>query len=280
MKLHFAEGTSYSHYGIAGIRIEDSEVVEGVEEAESSDHTFILKRSSVRTVPTLCGRTLHAEDWPVGSMAMLPAGAEWGCFPNEPYSATIFRVRESLFITAALDIINYDNIDFRYSDVGHSSISKIAESVRNMAVAGLVEKYPIMTETMCLAMAAETIKKMAPDAGARIDDVKNGLSKARKKRVLDFIEANVGRLISLSDIAAVAGLSPFHFSRSFKQSVGMSPSRYMIHRRISKAKHMLAGGVPVAQVAYECAFASQSHLTTLFKREVGITPAEYQRCAS
>lgn len=276
-KLSFAEGTEQAAFIIPGIRIHDCTRLLGVEEAESERQTLVLKRSDVRALTVSFGKSTHEGAWQRGSMVVLPSGMHWGSAPKSPYSVSIFAIDNSKFVDAAMDVIDYDNIDFRFTDVGRSGASEIAEAIRNMAVTGLAEKYPIMSETMTLALAAETIRNLSPGLSDRMMSVKNGLSVQRKRRVMDFIHDNVGNLISLSDIASVAGLSAYHFSRSFKASVGMSPSKYMIHLRIGKAKRLIAGGMPLSQVAYDCLFASQSHMTTLFRRDVGITPAEYQR---
>lgn len=105
-----------------------------------------------------------------------------------------------------------------------------------------------------------------------------GLSPRRRRRVVDYIESNLSHPISLADIAAVAALSPYHFARAFKASMGMTPVRYVWQRRIELARRMLREtGAPLVDVALACGYASQSHFTTAFKMATGVTPAAYRR---
>jgi AraC-like DNA-binding protein/quercetin dioxygenase-like cupin family protein len=83
---------------------------------------------------------------------------------------------------------------------------------------------------------------------------------------------------SLRALALVTGVTSFHLVRVFTHAVGLSPHRYLIQTRVRRARQFLASGVPSSFVAAMTGFVDQSHLTTQFKRYVGITPASYQRC--
>lgn len=85
---------------------------------------------------------------------------------------------------------------------------------------------------------------------------------------------------SLRAIAACVGVSPFHVVRTFTRATGLSPHQYLIQRRVTAARQLLAGGQPPSLVAAAVGFADQSHLTMHFKRITGITPSHYQRCVS
>jgi AraC family transcriptional regulator len=80
-------------------------------------------------------------------------------------------------------------------------------------------------------------------------------------------------------LAAEAGLSPYHFARAFKRSVGSSPHRYVLRRRIERAKyHLAAGELSLAAVALACGFGSQSHFTARFRATTGLTPRQFWSC--
>ena len=83
--------------------------------------------------------------------------------------------------------------------------------------------------------------------------------------------------ISLPAVAEAVGMSYFHFSRAFKQSMGVSPNNYLVERRVERAKKLLAEtDTPVVETALRVGFASQSHFTTTFRRLVGTTPKAYR----
>jgi AraC family transcriptional regulator len=97
------------------------------------------------------------------------------------------------------------------------------------------------------------------------------------QRVSDYVEAHLDEDLSLTALADIACLSPYHFSRSFKQAAGVGPQRYVIQRRIERAKRLLRQThQPLALIAQETGFADQSHLTRTFRREVGVTPSGYR----
>ena len=101
-----------------------------------------------------------------------------------------------------------------------------------------------------------------------------GLSPERLQRVRDYVEAHLDEDVSLTVLADIAGLSPYHFSRSFKQAAVIGPQRYVIQRRLERAKRLLRRThQPLAWIAQEAGFADQSHLTQIFRREMGVTPA-------
>lgn len=97
------------------------------------------------------------------------------------------------------------------------------------------------------------------------------------KRVLDFVEEQFSQPITIEDLARVAGLSPAHFSRLFKEVLGDSPHQFLINYRVEQAKKMLAEpGKPLIDVALGCGFSDQPHFNRVFKKLIGLTPREYR----
>jgi AraC family transcriptional regulator len=117
-----------------------------------------------------------------------------------------------------------------------------------------------------------------PSLPARRAHLRGGLSPVALRRVQVFVEANLDRVIHLSDLAARAALSAYHFARAFKTSVGMTPRAFIEHRRVERAKHLLAHtDEAIAAVAVDVGLGTQSRLTTTFRRRTGFTPAVYRR---
>lgn len=111
------------------------------------------------------------------------------------------------------------------------------------------------------------------ETGAR-----KGLAPWQVRRVLAHIDANLGTPIRNGDLAALARLSTFHFNVAFRGSVGDSPHGYIIRRRVERAQGlMLSTRQSLSDIAAECGLADQAHLTRLFRRIVGESPAAWRR---
>jgi AraC family transcriptional regulator len=111
--------------------------------------------------------------------------------------------------------------------------------------------------------------------------VSGGLAPRHLRRVVDYIEAHVGRDISLSELAALTELSAKHFARAFKQSTGLPPHQWLIALRIKRAQHLLTTtDATIAEIALSCGFADQSHFTAAFRKATSSTPAAFRRAYS
>ncbi len=100
-----------------------------------------------------------------------------------------------------------------------------------------------------------------------------GLAGYRLNRVIEFIDANLENDISLADLAAVAELSSFHFSRSFRKSTGKTPQQYVMQQRLERAKLLLARPeLPIVEVSLRSGFKNQSHFTSWFRKYTSFTP--------
>ncbi|MDR6874046.1 AraC-like DNA-binding protein [Bosea sp. BE125] len=97
------------------------------------------------------------------------------------------------------------------------------------------------------------------------------------RRALVHIERHFTDSVYLEDLAVLAGLSVCRFVTVFRRQVGLTPHRFICHRRIRHAKALLREGVPMAQAASEAGFFDQSHLSRHFKSICGVTPGRYLR---
>lgn len=99
------------------------------------------------------------------------------------------------------------------------------------------------------------------------------LSNFHFKRVCDYINEQLGHSHTLTELAALVNLSPYYFTRKFKQNIGLSPYQYIILCRVRRAKELLLDGEhTIAEIAEQVGFADQSHLTRHFKRVFGVPP--------
>jgi transcriptional regulator GlxA family with amidase domain len=100
----------------------------------------------------------------------------------------------------------------------------------------------------------------------------------RRRRVLQHIEANLAETLRNRDLASLVDYSEFHFNIAFRNSLGASPHEYIIRRRIERARQlMLSTDLPLCGIASECGLADQAHLSRLFRRVVGETPAAWRK---
>jgi AraC-like DNA-binding protein len=95
------------------------------------------------------------------------------------------------------------------------------------------------------------------------------------RRALDYMQANLACDLSISDLAACAGLSPFHFVRCFRKTTGLPPHACLTQLRLDAARRLLSSGRSPVEAALAVGFYDQSHLTRHFKRTYGITPGQY-----
>jgi AraC family transcriptional regulator len=103
-----------------------------------------------------------------------------------------------------------------------------------------------------------------------------GLTRGQARRVLDYIESNLSRDLTLRELAGTANLSPYHFARMFKRTIGTAPHRYIVERRVEQAKHMLRkSDTSLVEVGLSMGFCNQSHFTSTFSRVVGVTPTRF-----
>lgn len=104
-----------------------------------------------------------------------------------------------------------------------------------------------------------------------------GIPQRQLFQVLDYIEAHLDQDLKLADLAQLLEMSQFHFSRLFKQSLGLSPFQYLLQQRVERAKQLLKQtDHPIVDIAFECGFSSHSHLSKQFRQWTGMTPKAYR----
>ena len=94
-------------------------------------------------------------------------------------------------------------------------------------------------------------------------------------RAADYIHEYYKEPLGLTTLADIAGMSRYHFCRSFKKVFGLPPHAYQVQRRIMEAKKLLQNGTPIVEAALSVGFFDQSHFGRHFKRAVGVTPGQY-----
>lgn len=158
------------------------------------------------------------------------------------------------------------------------------EIVRNLgtamraALARPEQASRLFVDHVTLAIAAHVaqfyggLRRIAPPA-------RGGLAGWQQRRACELLDANLTGETPLRTIAAECGLSVSHFSRAFRQSIGVAPHRWLLQRRVEVAKTLMRDRrLQLAEVALAAGFADQSHFTRIFSKTVGISPGAWRRC--
>jgi AraC family transcriptional regulator len=103
------------------------------------------------------------------------------------------------------------------------------------------------------------------------------MERGKLKEVIGYIDSNLHRNVTLSELSSLVQLTPGYFCGAFKQAMGRPPHQYLIEQRVERARRLLADPeLSVTDVALIVGFNSQSHMNNHFRRIVGVTPARYR----
>ena len=137
------------------------------------------------------------------------------------------------------------------------------------------EDDPLYVESLSRALVCELLQNASrsrPSGAAKI-----ALSSVQVRMLTEYLDANLHRNVSLSELSELVALTPSHFCRAFKQATGQPPHRFQVERRVERAKSLLQKSqLPLADVAVSLGFTSQSHLNNHFRKIVGTTPGRYR----
>jgi len=100
---------------------------------------------------------------------------------------------------------------------------------------------------------------------------------SKVKIVKSYISDNITEKISIKELADLVNMSQYHFIRSFRNDVGMTPYEYVSVKRTAKAKELILSGEKPVSAAFECGYTDQSHMNKWLKRLYGITPSNIRR---
>lgn len=150
--------------------------------------------------------------------------------------------------------------------IQHIGLALLAETESETPAGRLYADSLIQTLTLHLLKNYST-------AHLKSETVHGGLSGYKLRRVQEYVNAHLDEDLSLSEIAAAADLSQFHFARAFRVSTGFTPQQYLMRRRIERAKELLAeNDLPLVEISLQTGFKNQSHFTTLFRKYTKLTP--------
>jgi AraC family transcriptional regulator len=136
----------------------------------------------------------------------------------------------------------------------------------------------LYADSVASVIAIQLVRRYSCLKEVRI--TRGGMAPHKLRRAVEHITDHLEQEqeVSLAVVAEEVGMSYYHFSRSFKQSIGLSPINYITRQRIERAKRLLAETeLPISEIALRTGFSSQSHFTTSFRKLAGVTPSSFRR---
>jgi AraC family transcriptional regulator len=254
------------------------EVVVPVSEA----HCLVLNLSTPLQVNVRFGKRNFEGRVCAGEVAIIPAGSSWNFQSQGSHLPNLLLLHlRPLFVRSAVTQLNFaykeialtPQIGYRNRQIRHVAISLLHE-LNEATVSSR-----LYADSLATALAMQLVRRYSSLQDVQIGN--GGMAPHKLRKAVGMIDQHLaeeeeGR-VALRSVAKEVGMSYFHFSRAFKQSMGMTPTNYIAERRIESAKRMLQETeLPIAEIALRSGFSSQSHFTTSFRRVAGATPRAFR----
>jgi len=210
-----------------------------------------------------------------GDINIVPAGCTGRWRFEAGASAVLLRLAPRLFEEAA-DAM--DSTPARLTlrpaiGVRDPHIEHIGWMLKDESLAGR-PRGNLLMESAAYAIALRLVRR-SHNASRLPRLPERAMPKWRLRRVCDYVEVNLDQNLSLHELAAVAGFSVPHFKVLFRHSMGLSVHRYVIERRVERARELIVRGErPMSTIALDAGFAHQSHMIRCVQRVLGITPTQ------
>ena len=210
-----------------------------------------------------------------GDIAIIPAGISQRCNWHISAQFTILAIEPALLQQVGQDWVNPARIELipHFMTQQDALIQGIVSALREELERGKIGGY-LLIDSLKTTLAIHLLRNYCTTQPK--SSYADGLSKSTLQQMTQYINEHLHQDLKLIELAAIAQMSPYHFLRLFKQSVGVTPHQYILQCRIEKAKYLLCNDreLSIAEIAVRVGFCDQSHLTRYFKRIVGVTPKQ------
>jgi len=220
------------------------------------------------------GGPLETTALKAGNVFVYPQGASIYARTTQAIECTCIQIAPTV-MNAVADELRRSPKAMSYRAASDKQIERMAALLE--AEVGL--KCPagrLYGEYLAYAFAAHVVQrygKGAESASAPVGRLRNGKLAA----ALEYIQAHATQELSLHELADAVHLSPFHFSRIFKKSTGLTPHQYVLQWRIEEAKRLLRHSrLELAEISNRVGFRDQSHFTASFRKVTGATPGRWR----
>ena len=267
-----------SRHGTSALVQQAADVDLRIQLEGAPDHCLLVPQGFASVTGQIGGERLAPSRWTPGHIVLLPAGShsEW-CIRGPGASFIHLHVSPTRLLALAESEPSLKQRTRLSPAVNREDpvLAALAESiVREIRLrqAGC----GILIDSLFQSLCIQLLRGYSEDArmtGRR----PYVIAPFRLRRAQDFIEEHLEQHIGLEEIAAAAGLSAFHFTRCFKEATGLAPYGYLLLRRVERAKDLLENtSRTLAEVALACGFATQQHLTEIFRTHTGLPPGRYR----
>lgn len=210
-----------------------------------------------------------------GDIAIIPADVSQRCNWNASAEFAILAIEPALLQQVGQDLVDPDRIQLipRFMSESDVLIQGIFSAVKEELECGKIGG-DLLIDRLRTTLGIHLLRNYCTTQ-PKLSSYANGLSKSKLQQVTEYINSHLDQDLKLIELAAIAQISPYHFLRLFKQSLGITPHQYILQRRIERAKSLLQHGqLSIADIAVSVGFCDRSHMTRCFKRIVGVTPKQ------
>ena len=214
-----------------------------------------------------------------GALTLVPAGTKYDWTTTGPIDFVHLYVHPSRLNALIASKYDRDAAGVALDEGIGIADPMLAQLMREMLAESTAEELGAHSYLDALLDAALAhLARRHSNLVAPVQPLRSALSQQRLRRVSDYIEAHFAQPVRLDDLAAAAGLSRFHFSRSFQAAMGEAPMAYLVRRRLEEAKRLLrTSDLRVSEIAQACGLGAASQFAALFKRATGFMPSAYRR---
>lgn len=258
-----------------GMALEISRIVPSeIPQHEHPTHVLHLTADGTARSTVIVGGRTFADARPAGAMTLVPRGTTDRTVFHNKFTSISLALHPQLLRRAVPETDRDVELRFEWT-LPDREIAAVLLALHADLEAGSPAGR-LFGESLGVALAVYLARRYAAHAVSAVR-LRGGLPTSRRRRVLDYIVAHLDRDLSLDELAGVAGLGPHYFAELFRQSLGTPPHRYVLERRIERAKRLLRDPRrTILDVALLSGFKDHGHFGRVFRQVVGMTPSAYR----
>jgi AraC family transcriptional regulator len=212
-----------------------------------------------------------------GDIAIIPAGIAHYCNWNASAEFGILAIEPILLQQVGQGLVDGDRIEVipqfmsRQDLLIQSIFTTLKDELRFQEIGS-----SLLVDSLKTTLAIHLLRKYCVTK-PKLSSYEYGLSKSKLSEITEYIDANLDRNLQVIDLAAITQISPYHFIRLFKNTIGRTPYQYILQRRIEKGKYLLQHTqLSPEEIAAMVGFCDRSHFAKYLKRFTGLTPKQLQ----